>query len=408
MRLLALLLPLTFVSSASACLNDRDSDSLAIQARKLPDTLRVITGRFERNPPLFYEMRIRRSLQQLKQNPRQYGLYDDIAVAYDRLHRSDDALQFMAKKRALLPSYTAKNPVIREAWYRYYANAGTFRAHRWLSAGAQPKTIAEMKLASHFIKHAIQIKPNAHFGREKYQLMTMDWILATREGTAKNQKTLGTWISERDQWGEEDWGGYENTARQREATEGLSGLIVLGAAWQSPDVFEALATSLESKDRITLRYLALLRSRELLQSGKASLSPKVLNMQALESMSDHRIGDYGIGINDTNQKTLNELYPQLRNEADLWSGQRTAYMLTALEKGTHPDTHPRFWSGWKPAAPPSLDVRWYNERSRRYINEPPSRPLWATSLLILGGSLGATFISLRLLSRHRAAPRKSV
>lgn len=51
--------------SALACMNDRDSDSLALQARQLPETLRVITGRFERNSPLYYQMRIARSQAQL-------------------------------------------------------------------------------------------------------------------------------------------------------------------------------------------------------------------------------------------------------------------------------------------------------------------------------------------------------
>jgi tetratricopeptide (TPR) repeat protein len=203
MRPFVLLLPLLLVSGAQACINDRDSDSLAIQAKKLPDTLRVITGRFERNPPLYYQMRIRRSLALLKKNPRQFGLYDDIGAAYDRLHRSDEALGIMEKKRALLPPYSAKNPSVEEAWYRYYANAGTFRAHRWLGAGAKVQSLAEMKQARDYIKRAIQIKPNAHFGREKYQLMTMDWIIATRERKGSGAGRLGDWISKRDNWG---WG----------------------------------------------------------------------------------------------------------------------------------------------------------------------------------------------------------
>jgi len=81
MKPLALLLLAATALPARACVNDRDSDSLATQARQLPETLRVITGRFERNPPLFYQMRIRRSLDELKTAPRQFGLYDDIGAA---------------------------------------------------------------------------------------------------------------------------------------------------------------------------------------------------------------------------------------------------------------------------------------------------------------------------------------
>ena len=327
-------------------MNDRDSDSLATQAQKFPDTLRVITGRFERNPPLFYQMRIRRSLAQLKKNPREFGLYDDIAVAYDRLHRDDEALQIMAKKRALLPPFDAKNAKMKEAWYRYFANAGTFRAHRYL--GAKSQNIKEMQTARDFIKRAIEIKPNAHFGREKYQLLAMDWILAPKGG--QNTRTLADWMYDRTQ---------ENPSQ---ATQGLSGLIVLGAAWQSVDVFQALASSLNTENGLTLSYLASLRTQELLKEGSNSLASKAM----ISTMIDHDLttplSRDGMRINKENQKTLRELFPKLRAEADSWAAARNAYMLSRLEKGDHPDTNPKFWADWKPAAPPSLEVAWFNQK----------------------------------------------
>jgi tetratricopeptide (TPR) repeat protein len=231
MRLLVSLLCATVLSStnARACINDRDSDALAVQAQKLPDALRVITGRFERNPPRYYQMRAARVQAELAKNPRQLALYDDLGAALDRLGKSDEALRWMNRKRDLLPPYNAKDSANKEAWYRFYANAGTFRAHRWLHDGANVKTIDEMKSAREFIKRAIQIKPNAHFGREKYQLMAMDWIVSTK--TKKTQNSLGTWIEMRDRWefdSEEDPDTQiaAKQARRREAIEGLSGLVV--------------------------------------------------------------------------------------------------------------------------------------------------------------------------------------
>ena len=44
--------------SVAACLWDRDTP--ADEARGLPEVVAVLTGRFERNPPLFYEMRLGR------------------------------------------------------------------------------------------------------------------------------------------------------------------------------------------------------------------------------------------------------------------------------------------------------------------------------------------------------------
>ncbi len=358
MRHLFVLLPLLLVSPARACLNDRDSDSLATQAQKFPDTLRVITGRFERNPPLFYQMRIERSLAQLQKTPRDFGLYDDIAVAYDKLHRDDEALQIMAKKRALLPPFDAKNAKLKEAWYRYYANAGTFHAHRFL--GAKPQKMKEMETARDYIKRAIEIKPNAHFGREKYQLMAMEWILAVHERKGKNIFSLGRWIQDRDKWG--DWD--KDSPKKREAMEGLSGLIVLGAAWESPDIFEALSDSLANPDGVTLRYLALLRLREIFQSGKTSLNPLSLTVGEIEA-DIREPSSTSIEVNNTNRKTLDELFPKLRAESENWNSQRQNYMLARLEKGDHPDTNSKFWANWKPAAPPSLAVDWFNEKQAK-------------------------------------------
>jgi hypothetical protein len=399
MRHSALLLPLLLVSTAQACLNDRDSDSLAIQAKKLPDTLRVITGRFERNPPLYYEMRIRRALPQLKQSPRQFDLYDDIAVAYDRLHRDDEALQVMEQKRSLLPRFDAKDKAVKEAWYRYYANAGTFYAHRWLGAGAKKESLAEMKKGRDYIKRALQIKPNAHFGREKYQLMTMEWIIATRERKGGAGKTLAEWIAGRE--GQKDY--YDSPVDQAKV-EGLAGLVVLGAAWQSPDMFEAMAGSLRGKGGTTLQYMTLLRCRELLRSGKKSLSPTTLNENVVET----RLQGFSNGnafpntyINDKNQQALSELYPKLRSEADMWAGKRSIYMLANLEKGLHPDTTPNFWNNWKPAAAPDMNIRWWNDRTRRYEGEVLSQFWNLGGLWILGGTLAATFLALRIMSKRR-------
>lgn len=171
---------LTSPRVAYSCLNDRDTTPPAQEARafraqqksgeELPGLVEVITGRFARNPPLYYEMRIRRVASELKTNHSRLELYDDIAVAYDRLGRSVDAIAWITKKRSRLASTSPRDPLYKEAWYRYYANIGTFRIHQWLRSGADQKRIAEVVQARNEIAQAIKIKPDAHFGRETYQL----------------------------------------------------------------------------------------------------------------------------------------------------------------------------------------------------------------------------------------------
>ena len=68
-----------------------------------------------------------------------------------------------------------------------------------------------------------------------------------------------------------------------DAIRGLAGLIVLGNAWESVDVFNALDVGLQHDSlgyakereggRNTLAYLAWLRCRELIDSGKSSILP---------------------------------------------------------------------------------------------------------------------------------------
>lgn len=127
----AALLLLVFSSRAAfGCINDRDSDTLAQQGQQLPDVVRVITGRFERNPPLYFQMRIARVTKELQKTPANLPLYDDIAVAYDRLGKDDDAISWMNRKKLQLTKSStrtnAKSPAFKEATYRYYANNGTF------------------------------------------------------------------------------------------------------------------------------------------------------------------------------------------------------------------------------------------------------------------------------------------
>jgi len=57
---------------ARACL--WDSDTLAAEAAGLPDAVRAIAGRFERNPPRYYEMRLKLASGKLKANPDEQGL----------------------------------------------------------------------------------------------------------------------------------------------------------------------------------------------------------------------------------------------------------------------------------------------------------------------------------------------
>jgi hypothetical protein len=221
---------------------------VAAEAREHPGLVEILTGRFERNPPAYYEARLARVATELAADPNRLDLYDDAAVACDRLHRPEEALVWLAKKREALERLPDSSTAT-DHWYRYHSNLGTVLAHRWLRAGANPETLLEMRGAREEIARALALNSEAHFGRGKYQLMAMDWILASRstqpEALAAKATDPRSFI---------DFGSYSNgwvdTPSSRlppplkDAIEGVSGLIALGDAWQSVDVFYTLQTVL--------------------------------------------------------------------------------------------------------------------------------------------------------------------
>jgi hypothetical protein len=349
---------------AMACVNDRDT--LAEEVRNIRSgkdeyelAVRAISGRFERNPPLYYELRLQRVAQELKLQPSQLDLYDDAAVACDRVGRSGDAIKWIEKKRLQLQTVSSSTPQGREHWYRYYANAGTFWAHRWIRNGAQRNRIAEMKKARELIKQAIDLKPNAHFGREKYQLKAMEWMI--------NPPSLGKAsvlpdmlnLQKTEEFIDFYSGSEEGLAQHGygDAIEGLSGLIVLGNAWESIDVFNTLSHALDVNEKNSLAHLARLRTLELADNGHDSQLPDAPTGAALQKLLNTP-RDLGP---DTPQQ-LSETYKQLRAEANSWHQRRTAYMLTRLQQGQHPDTDPNFWNQWQDNGPPPLrPLHWYEK-----------------------------------------------
>jgi hypothetical protein len=344
---LALLLGLPL--SVAACLWDRDTP--VDEARGLPEVVAVLTGRFERNPPLFYEMRLDRVTAHLQSHPEDLAAYDDAGVACDRLGRGDEAISWMEKKRAQLAERDVANPSVREQFYRYYANLGTFLVHRWARQGADRTRIDEVKAARSEIIKAIEINRNAHFGREKYQLRVLTWII--EPPATAGQQYLPNLLT----WEAHPLGNMTDPEVADQTVRGLAGLIVLGNAWENLDIFHALNVALQHDTmgfernrhggRNTLAYLAWLRCRELIDAGKGSMLPDAPKGEALKAMLPRP--DFVKA-----EKLLDPAFVQLRAEADTWQAARTAFMTRRLKEGRHPDTDREFWDGYTERPAPGL------------------------------------------------------
>jgi hypothetical protein len=335
--------------SVAACLWDRDTPS--DEAKGLPEVIAVLTGRFPRNPPLYFEMRLTRMTAHLQTHLDDLAAYDDAGVACDRLGRGDQAIAWMKKKREQLDRLDASAPQAKEHRYRYHANLGTFLVHQWVRQGGDRNKIADVKQARDEIAAAIAINPNAHFGREKYQLHVIDWII--NPPAAAGSEYLPNFLN----WSPLAWSDVADPKEADDAVRGIAGLIVLGNAWESVDIFHALNIALQhdtlgfTKEREggrnTLAYLAWLRCRELIDAGKNSMLPDAPKGEALKAFLLRPNFVEADGL-------LDPAFIKLRAEADAWQKTRTEFMLRRLKEGRHPDIDAGFWEGYTETAAPAL------------------------------------------------------
>ena len=325
MRRFLLVMSVMMPILAVACYNDRDT--LGYELHNKPDVQRALTGRFDRFPPLYFQMRIDRIR---RQPTRSQSDYDDLAVALGRLGRNDEALAALAEK-AKLP-----NPTIDER-YRLFANRGTIEAHRWIQEGGNVSKIGELKHAAADIAEAIRLNPNAHFGREGVQLEVIRWLIDLKTG--KRKDSLGDWLAEK---------MMPKEAVNEGTAKSLAGLIMLGGAWESPDIAAALVSCLEWRNQDATGALALLRYNELIRSGKKPIN---------QTLADSDATDNGFVTYQAEDKTLVGRFKMLRKEAEEWHDAKTNFMMAKLRVGSHPDTDPNFWSGWTEPAMPVLPTR---------------------------------------------------
>lgn len=327
-----------------------DSDTLYMEAKGLGSLTEVITGRFDRFPPLYYQMRLDR-ITALDEATLTLNDYDDAAVACDRLGKGDQAIAWMARKAEALKAATniadATNPDTADHQYRYLANLGTFHAHRWLRTGTDRTNLADLETARDLIAQAIELNPDAHFGRERYQMLAIEWLLdppASQYGEvptifdATDAELRPRYVS-----GNLEKNGF------KDASAGLAGLIVLGNAWESTDIFTALSYALIDEGNAAIGYLAELRTKEIKESGKRSLHPSFAELEESQAFSpSSHSTEYVL-------QQIDSYYPRARKEAESWRAARNSFILAKLETGLHPDTNADFWKDWKePSRPPAL------------------------------------------------------
>jgi len=133
-----------------------DSDTLAEEKARFPDTQEMLAGNFPRHSKEFHEWRKLRCETLLKERPSDAALYDDLAVSQHKLGDHKGAIATMIAKEKVKPGL-----------YETYSNLGTFYIYT-----------GDLQEALKWIDKALEIKSDAHFGRERYQRLLVEWVLA--------------------------------------------------------------------------------------------------------------------------------------------------------------------------------------------------------------------------------------
>jgi hypothetical protein len=105
-------------------------------------------------------------------------------------------------------------------------------------------------------------------------------------------------------------------------------------------------------------------------------------------------------------KGLDAVFAKLRAEADAWQAARTAFMMSRLKEGRHPDTDPRFWEGYTERPAPGLPrttpqygfSAWPD--SRRSTRRPPGA---VVTVAVLAAGLIAGLLAVRSVKRNTQA-----
>jgi len=341
-RVVALFLLLSLSVAAWPCL--WDNDTLAAEARGLPTVLDAIVGRIPVNPPEYYKRRIEISEAAIKADSSKLEHYDNLAVAHDKLGNFEKAMKAMIEKQAAMAQMKLLND---EHMYRYHANIGTIFAHEWVRQQPNGEP-AMLELAIAEIAKAIEINPDAHFGREKVQLRLLE-TLAQVSGVRPegDYKELSSW---------------QEFARQmgpKECAEAVIAIMSFGGSPENRDLLAVLNATIPSLDGHLL-YMAELREKELKAAGKKMW------------IEDNSIHGYVIRY----KNRAKDQYKELREDAKLYQATYSKFVLDQIALGRHPDTHADFW-------------KTYVERPRLRIAEPSwvQQFLETRSVEILVGSI---------------------
>lgn len=226
-------LALTSAPPARACLWDHDT--LKEESLTDRDTAAVLRGEHGHHGAGFYPAKIAYTRPLVDAGTAPKERYDDLAVALARTGAFDDALAILAAKEQRFPGE-----------YTTHANRGTFLAMKGDAAGALVE-----------LRRALVINPDAHFGREEFQVKLLEYKLrVAKDPTVRERETflghdLKRLIIQTK---------HKDDRDLDRAVTAMVGLIRFGGADRDPDLWFGLAWTLMQRGDNQLALMALRRA----------------------------------------------------------------------------------------------------------------------------------------------------
>ncbi|MFK7766688.1 MAG: tetratricopeptide repeat protein [Mariniblastus sp.] len=258
-----------FGPTLQACL--WDYDTLAMERSAFPGTHELIVGHFVRHSDAYYKWRIE-DRSQLPPEERSIADYDDIAVAYDKIGQHDKAIDVIKEKIARWPEQNR---------YESEANLGTFLIHS-----------GDLEAGLEHIKKAIELNPDAHFGREIYQQRLVEFILFRQSDLGADPRLKNRASSFYRFLTHDEDGEYVSLSTKQvdEAIKGISGMIRFGNH-DSPILLAALGSLHSHRDDSSMiAARAYLRASYETDNAETSNDFRNLAIANLEMQVSHDIG----------------------------------------------------------------------------------------------------------------------
>jgi tetratricopeptide (TPR) repeat protein len=306
------------------CLWDRDTR--AMERQRFPSVLEVITGKFLRHSDEYYRWRVEDRRARLGRGEAGAELVDDLAVAHSKLGDDRRAI-------ALMGELLEEDP----RRYETLANLGTFHVH----AG-------DLEEGAGFIARALEVNPDAHFGRERYQLLVVEYLQGKEARAGEGQLPLcrasvsqpggslepNFWTFLAGEVGADPRLPHEHAGAIDAAVRGVTGMLRFGNH-RSPVLLEVLSDLLLAdfqRDAKGLAARALLRAADGCQDAGVAAAYLEKAREALSFQTPESGESRSLRLEELEEQLALELA-----EADTWWASLLENELRWIDSGEDVD-----------------------------------------------------------------------